>query len=412
MAVRTLRFPAKLNSSTHRALNAFLTAQRHLWNAALEERIGAYQKCDKTISAYDQFKSLTVIRTDDPDYAKIAVAAQRSILFRLDKAFKAFFARVKRGEKPGFPRFRSIRRAVRSFETSSFRIHRHGAWHAVAIKGIGRFRFKGVIEGQPQLLRVVRTPRRVELHLVVERPVERICAEGDPQGIDVGIHYLVALSNGLRVAGRRLDRARLKRLQRTLSRKKPGSHNRYKCRRALAREWQRVREREHGERHELTAHLVREYGCRFFVEDLRIRNMLRNHSLARGISEQAWGEVVRLLTYKAEEAGGWVTKGPAPYTSQRCSACGTLPEGRLSQDERVFRCPSCSHEQDRDVNAARNILMAGLRADRPGGDIPACRKEAEQQGVRSATIGALGYGTEQYANARQGRPPEPVKDSI
>ena len=88
-------------------------------------------------------KSLTVIRTDDPDYAKIAVAAQRSILFRLDKAFKAFFARVKRGEKPGFPRFRSIRRAVRSFETSSFRIHRHGAWHAVAIKGIGRFRFKG-----------------------------------------------------------------------------------------------------------------------------------------------------------------------------------------------------------------------------------------------------------------------------
>ena len=104
MATRTLRFPAKLNPSTHHALNGFLVAQRHLWNAALEERIGAYQQLGKSISAYDQCKSLTQVRADDPDYATVSVAAQRSILFRLDKAFKAFFARVKRGEKPGFPR--------------------------------------------------------------------------------------------------------------------------------------------------------------------------------------------------------------------------------------------------------------------------------------------------------------------
>ena len=301
---------------------------------------------------------------------------------------------------------------MRSFETSCFRIHRRGAWHAVFIKGIGRFRFKGDIEGRPQLLRVVCTPRRMEPHLVVERPVERICAEERPQGIDRGIHYLVALSNGLRVAGRQIDRTRLKYLQRTLSRKKRGSHRRHKCRRALAREWQRVREWERGERHDLTARLVREYGNRFFIEDLRVRNMLRNHSLARAISEQAWGDLVRLLTYKAEEAGGWVAKVPAPYTWQRCSACGTLPEGPLPQRQRVFRCPSCSHEQDRDVNAARNILMVGLHADRPGGDIPACRKEADKQCVRSATTGALGYDTEQYWNAGQGGPPEPVKLSI
>ena len=99
MVVRTLRFAAKLNSSTHRALNAFLTAQRHLWNAALGERIGAYEKCGKSISAYDQFKSLTLIGPDDPDYAMIAVTAQRSILFRLDQAFKAFFERVRQARR-------------------------------------------------------------------------------------------------------------------------------------------------------------------------------------------------------------------------------------------------------------------------------------------------------------------------
>ena len=290
---------------------------------------------------------------------------------------------------------------MRSFETSAFRVHRQGAWQAVCVKGIGKFRFKGSVDGAPKLLRVVRTPRRVELHLVVEREADRACARGEPLGIDVGVRFQVALSNGLRVAGRRLDRVRLKRRQRALSRALRGSHNRYKRRGALAREWQRVREREHGALHELTARLVREFGNRFVVEDLAVRNMLKNHSLARVISEQSWGMFLDLLTYKAEEAGGWVRKVPARFTSQRCSACGTLPERRLLLDERVFRCPSCSFEEDRDVNAARNILMAGVSAGQPGGDVPACRKEEEQRSARSATTGAHRYDTEQYRDGRR-----------
>ena len=346
MVARTLRFPAKLNTSTHRALNGFLAAQRHLWNAALEERIGAYQKRGKTITGYDQCKSLTQVRADDPDYAALSVAAQRSILFRLDKAFKAFFQRVKRGEKPGFPRFRSRRRAVRSFETSAFRIHRRGAWQAVVIKGIGRFRFKGDVEGQPKLLRVVRTPRRVELHLVVERPAERACVEAAPLGIDVGVRFQVALSNGLRVVGRCLERTRLKRLQRALSRAVRGSHGRYKRRTALAREWQRVREREHGALHELTARLVCEYGNRFVVEDLAVPNLLKNHRLARAISEQSWGAFVHFLTYKAEEAGGEGSCAIhiATLFGVRHGARGAVVAVRA-------RFPVRSFEEDRDVNA-------------------------------------------------------------
>ena len=95
----------------HRALDRFLEDQRHLWNAALQERIEAYQKFGLSITAYDQFKSLTEIRANNPHFASIAVAAQRSILRRLDRAFQSFFRRDKAGEKPGFPRFRSKHRA-------------------------------------------------------------------------------------------------------------------------------------------------------------------------------------------------------------------------------------------------------------------------------------------------------------
>lgn len=291
MSVRTLRFPAKLNRITHAALERFLEDQRNLWNAALQERSDAYRKCGKAISAYDQCKSLTAIRRDDPQhYARIAVHAQRSILFRLDKAFKAFFGRVKRGEKPGFPRYRSRRRAVRSFETDAFRVHRQGSWQAVTIKGIGRFRFRGEIDGWARVLRIVRSPRRVEVQIVVELAQQDIADDARaPVGIDVGIRARVALSGGEIVPGNPLDRAELR--QRRVSRAQRGSKSRRKKVCALAKEWQRVTERERGRLHELTSRLVREQGPRFHVEALRILNMTKNHRLARAILEQTLGRL-------------------------------------------------------------------------------------------------------------------------
>ena len=402
MLVRTLRYPAKLNRTTHAALERFLEDQRHLWNAALQERIEAYRKCGKTISAYDQCKSLTAIRRDDPQhYARISVTAQRSVLFRLDKAFKAFFARVKRGEKPGFPRFRSRRRAVRSFETDAFRVHRQGAWQAVTIKGIGRFRFRGEVDGVPKVLRIVRTPRRVEVQFVVE------LAQGDitedtraPVGIDVGIRARVTLSGGEIVPGTTLDRAQLRHRQRRVSRARRGSNARRKKCAGLAKEWQRVTERERGLLHALTSRLVREQGPRFYVEDLRIPNMVRNHHLARAILEQTWGAFVTLLTYKAEDAGGWVRKVPAQGTSQRCSACGAVPSTPLGLAVRTYRCGAgCRNVVHRDVNAARNILSVGLALDRPGGEAPACREAEGERSARAETSGAHRDGTERYRRA-------------
>ena len=403
MPVRTLRFPAKLNRTTHAALERFLEDQRILWNAALQERIDAYGKCGKSISAYDQCKSLTAIRRDDAQhYARISVDAQRSILFRLDKAFRAFFGRVKRGEKPGFPRYRSRRRAVRSFETDAFRVHRQGSWQAVTIKGIGRFRFRGEVAGTAKVLRIVRSPRRVEVQFVVEMELPQQDIADDsraPVGIDVGIRARVALSGGDIVPGTTLDRARLRHRQRRVSRARRGSNARRKKVCALAKEWQRVTERERGRLHELTSRLVREQGPRCYVEDLRILNMTKNHSLARAILEQTWGAFVTLLAYKAEDAGGWVRRVPAQGTSQRCSACGALPSTPLGLGVRTYRCAGCGHVADRDVNAAKNILSVGLALDWPGGEPPVCREAEGERGARSATTGARRDSTEQYRRA-------------
>ena len=331
---------------------------------------------------FDQFKALTEIRHDDPDYARCSVHAQRSVLKRLDWAFQGFFRRLKRGETPGFPRFRSAARGIRSFEVPAPKIRRMGAWNVVAVKGIGRFRFKGEIDGEPKILRIVKTPLRVMVQVVVEREVPEATDIRVPLGVDLGIRSRIALSSGETVPGRKLDRSPLVRKQRALSRAKKGSRSRCKKRKALAREWQRVAERERGALHELSAQLVKGHGARFYVEDLKVTNMLRGgKNLARGISEQSWGAFASMLTYKAEEAGGWVRKVPPHYTSQWCAACGAMPAEKVTLDVRAYECASCGRTADRDVNAAMNILAVGLALDRPGGTSPVCRMEADEAGA-------------------------------
>ena len=386
---RTLVFRARLSRQTHASLDAFLDEMRHLWNAALEERIDAYRKAGVSVSWVDQFKSLTEIRRVLPEYASASVKAQRSVLKRLDRAFQSFFRRHAAGQTPGFPRFRSKHRGIRSFEVPAPKIHKKGPWNTVSVKGIGKFRFAGEVEGTPKVLRIVKTPIRVTVQIVVEREAAEVTDLRAPIGLDAGIRYRAALSSGHAVPGRRLDRSELKRRQRKLSRARRGSKGRCKKRRALAREWQRVTERERGAMHELTAELVREHGARFYVEDLKIPNLLRNRRLARSMAEQNWGGFVSLLTYKAEEAGGWVRKVPPHHTSQRCSECGDMPDEKLTLADRTYECGSCGHRQDRDVNAASNILQVGLALHPPGGASPGAPGgraglSGDQRGVKPA----------------------------
>ena len=339
--MRTLTYTAKCSRSTHTGLHVFLEQQRLLWNAGLEQRKTAYQRQGVSLTAYAQYKQLTELRSDG-DFGQYHVGCQRSALNRLHRAFQAFFARVKAGRKAGFPRFKG-RGRVRSFEYPNPPVKRKGKRWVLNVKGVGKFRFKhdGRLGAKPTLARIMATPCRVKVQLLVDTPICDWTDEREPLGIDVGIKAQVTLSDGTQTPKRTRSMARMKRLQRRASRAVKGSHGRRKKRLALAKEHQRVQEREHGYLHELTIRLVKDKSSKFYIEDLRVPNMVKNHHLARSILEQQWGTFFNMLAYKAESAGGWVREVNPRNTSQRCSDCGALPESRLTMGDRTYVCLEC-----------------------------------------------------------------------
>ena len=137
----------------------------------------------------------------------------------------------------------------------------------------------------------------------------------------------------------------------------------------------RQRVRTHNELHSITTDIIRHHGKWIVVEDLQIKNMTAHggahkRGLNRSILEQNWGQFIQQLTYKAESAGGRLVKGNPNNTTQRCSACGSLPLEKITLADRWYNCVVCGHSEDRDINASKNILLEGLPALSSGGKIP------------------------------------------
>lgn len=370
--IRTYTYTAKLNKSGHQKLDEFFRLNTQLYNAALQERIGAHEKGVK-ITLANQQASPTEIRNSLPEFGHFHAHSQQSILRRLDKAYRRFF------KLGGYPRFKGRIRGIGSFESQLLRVNRNGKYNVVNVRGVGKIRFRGEMPDNVRLVRIVRTALRVVVQLIAEHTDPFIRDSRKPVGTDVGISKLMTLSDGTRIDGRKLDRSELKRKQRLLSRSVKGSNNRKKKRVSLAKEWQRATERTRHENHELTDSLVKDVSGRFVVEDLKIPNMVKNHHLARSISEQNWGDFMQKLTYKAESAGGRVMRVDPKYTSQNCSSCGT-ERSNISSEYSMFECSSCEIKLDRDVNASKNILRRGVENSPPGWEkdhlngLPACGK--------------------------------------
>ena len=376
MAAQTFRHAAQLSASGHRLLDRIRAMLALLYNAALEERIQAYCRSGKSISLYDQYKSLTEIRQDHADWRAISVLVVRSALALLDRAMKAFFARAQSGAEPGFPRFRA-RSRYRSFSIedpkaarSAIRILDGGQRGELRMKGLPRMRF-AIRRALPPMDRlrsfhVVRKARRVEVQLVFERPLPevRTGVPERPVGLDVGIRTFAMLSDGesLQRRPRQGVRSAIRRKQRAVSRSRRGSKSRGKKQAALARAHERMAEAGRQELHRHADWIVRTYDF-IAVEALKIGNMLRRgpgkRGLNRAISEQGWREFFDILKCKAESAGIPFVEVPPAGTSQECSRCGTKVPKALS--ERTHQCDVCGLELDRDENAARNVLCRGLR---------------------------------------------------
>ena len=268
---RTISIAPKVSPSTHRNLDKFLLQQRDLKNGARKERMWAWENSGDTITLYDQCRSLTQIRKEDKKFAKFDLHAQRTALIRIDKSYKDFYRRSKiKNVNPGYPRF--MRGPAKSFETDQFKIRKEGPWYSVKIKGIGKFKFKKKIEGIPELFRVIKTAKGLRIQFVCKIPnINNTIDDRTPIGIDVGVTNRITLSTGEQIPKREVSRKRLEKLQRKVSKAKWKSKSRKKKVRMLAKEHQRVAERNKGELHEITASMIKNHSVKFYIENLDIK---------------------------------------------------------------------------------------------------------------------------------------------
>lgn len=328
-------------------------ALRHcatLYNAALEERTQAYRMQRKSITLYDQTKQLKLIRQDLPEWSAYHYKLGAGVLVRVDRAMQAFFKRIERGEKPGYPRYRSARRyqtlEVAEVTTGMLKRSPDGRRAYIRIKGLPTLTLRTkrpLPKGKPKTLMISRraTGYVVSIAFAVEFPV---LPESDAQvGIDMGVNERMTLSTGERLARRTQDSRRERRLRRRVARSQRGSESRRKKVRTLSRETYRNTIRNRNVCHRASSELVRRFG-RVAVEDLRIGNMTRSAAgtveepgknvaqktgLNRSITEQTWGIIHHQLSYKAEYAGRELVKVNPAYTSRTCSSCGVIRAERL-----------------------------------------------------------------------------------
>jgi putative transposase len=356
--ILTLCYRLLPSKRQHRALEALLESQRQLYNAALEERIGAFRNAGVTRTYVDQCKALTEWRQTDPEARAIPIRLQRWTLKQVDEAYRGFFRRLQTGGKPGFPRFRGKGR----FNSFGFREFR-----GIRLEN-ARLRFNGLPGGL-----------RVHLHRPLPEDASiRSCVfrrdvkgwkvgfavqlpTGSPRsgirtvGVDLGISTLAVLSDGGFIPSLKAARRAEKRLRvaaRALARAVRGSQGRGKARRAVARCHAAAAKARLDYLHKASARLVRQYDV-IVVEKLNVKSLARS-ALAKDVHDASWAKFISMLRYKAEYAGARLVEVHPYDTSQDCSGCGMKVPKRLG--DRVHQCAHCGLAIDRDLNAARNIL--------------------------------------------------------
>jgi putative transposase len=345
------------------ALAEQMDTHRHLYNRALAERKTAWETERRGVSYGEQSGTLKTQRAANPYLAKANFSASQRTLKRLDRAFAAFFRRVKAGENAGYPRFKGRHRFATVEYTHTDGCRFFGT--SLYVQHVGRIKVKQHRPTEGAIKTVAVTRRADGWHCVV------VCDLGESDvppkagpavGIDLGLSAFLATSDGETVAPPgyyRRARAALRRAQRTVTRRRKGSQRRRKAVERLRRLHLHVADQRRDFHHKAALALVRRYGT-ICHEALCITGIARSR-LAKSALDAGWGGFLVILGHKAEGAGVRVVAVPPAGTSQACSACGALPETPKTLRDRVHTCP-CGYAADRDVNAARNVLRLGTGA--------------------------------------------------
>ena len=331
-----------------------------LYNAALQQRTEAYQRRGLTLRYAQQASELKAVRAAEPALAAYSFTTEQQVLRRLDKAFSAFFARLKRGAKAGFPRFQARGR----FHSAECRvgdgltIRKSGRLGLVGIPGEIKVKWHRALPVGAKLGAAVISRSVGQWHVcfqVTLPDAPAIERQSAAVGVDLGLTNLVALSTGERRPTLQYTRqaaAKLRRLQRAVARKSnKHSRRRAQARRRLARLQAHIANKRRDASHKLSRDLVNRF-THIALENLNVVGLARG-MLAKAVHNAAWTQLVQHLTYKAANAGSVLVLVDPRGTSQTCPDCGAIKRKALSQRRHICNC-GC--DLDRDVAAARIVL--------------------------------------------------------
>lgn len=352
----TYEFRLRPTQAQENALWNQLRLTRELYNSCLTELVEHYKSTGKHLSLFSQDKL-----HGKKQHPEIPAVLVDTTLKRLHRSFGNFFRRCKDGTREnGFPRYKS----AKQWHSLQFRDTLNGIRDTYfsaprAMGGRMRFNRHRDILGTIKFCRVVRKPSGWLLQVICEDEATPLLESKKVIGLDFGITYLIADSEGNKVENPQHLKQSLRRLraaQRRIERRTRGSDRRRKACRIAERIHERVSNQRRDYLHKTARHYVNEYGT-IVLEDLKPANMVKNHQLARSITDASWAMLRKLIEVKAANAGRTVIAVNPAWTSQKCSACGEIVQKALSV--RTHVCPHCGYSDCRDTNAAKNILRLG-----------------------------------------------------
>jgi len=345
-------------------LGQWLEECRWLYNHFLAERKESWQQYQKSIRYFDQQNSLPQLKRERPMLADVHSQVLQNVSVRIDLAFKAFFRRVKAGEKPGYPRFRGKGR-YNSFTFPQYPSGCSPKNGRLYVSKIGHIKIilHRPLEGTAKTVTIRRTPTgKWFATFTCEWESSPLPKRNRAVGIDLGLTAFATLSTGDKIENPKFVRAEEKALskaQRAKDRQPQRSPERDHKRRVVARIHERIAWKRRDFIHQHSRRIVNEFGI-IVTENLNVNRMVHNHCLAKSIMDAAWSGFGELLRVKAEWAGRTFLAVNPAYTTQDCHRCGHRQPIALS--ERVFQCPCCGLSCDRDHNASLNILRLGLQS--------------------------------------------------
>jgi len=361
MTTRAFKYRIYPTKKQEQILLQTLTTCRFLYNNALNQRIDTYKNTQKSTTYCDQTKELT--KNKNSYQKQVHSQVLQETLKRLDKSFSNFFRRIKQQKtgkhiKAGFPRFKPEQR-YNSFcyTQSGFKLSNNNKRIKLSKIGDIKLKYSRSTKGKIKTCRVIRDVDQWFVVLTCEQQTQTTEKSLKPAiGVDVGIKTFAFLSDGTQVQNPRYlkhSEHKLIKTQRRLSKKVKSSNNRNKQRTRTAKVHRKIRRQRDDFLHKTSRELVNNYGFIAF-EQLNIKGMVRNHKLAKHISDCAWRKLIEYTTYKAEEAGVEVRLVNPKNTTQMCSGCGKIVPKTLA--DRTHSCSHCGLVMDRDLNAAKNIL--------------------------------------------------------